>query len=74
MVDAGDSGASSCTQPPSVVGPTDIIASRTPCSVLFLDVDAGHPEHPGVELDGLVEVGHRDPDVVDAEQSHIPCD
>ncbi len=34
MVDSGLSGASSCTQPPAGVGPTESIASRTPCSVL----------------------------------------
>ncbi len=34
MVESGDSGASSCTQPPLGSGPTDSIASRTPCSSL----------------------------------------
>ena len=33
IVDSGVNGASSWTQPPAGSGPTDIIASRTPCSV-----------------------------------------
>jgi len=32
-------------------------------------VHAAHPEHPLVELDRRVEIGDRDPDVVDAQQT-----
>lgn len=36
--------------------------------LVLLLVDAGHAEHACIERDGLVQVGHRDADVVDAEQ------
>ncbi len=66
IVDSGVSGARSWRQPP--VGRRADGEHRLPYPLflIFLDVDAGHAEDAAVELDGLVEIGDGDPDVIDA--------